>query len=137
MAERAVTPVCPAWNPCLLLSSPITAPPPPPLSRPGKNLGPGPRTSRKKHILPSRHALLLGRGGRRKVRVLEGALGGDTLGGVVDEGLREQVESVGVEARHGGAEVGLVPLRECALVVGQRADAGPGLLVGCSEQAVV
>lgn len=63
-----------------------------------------------------------------KVWVVDGALGGDAAGGVVDEHGLEQVESGGVEVVAKGGRVISSPLGEGRLEIGIRGDARPDVL---------
>jgi len=58
----------------------------------------------------------------------------NAVGGVVDESLGEEVDTVLVEALDSLREVDGVPLRERRLVVRELADARPRVLVGGAKE---
>lgn len=66
----------------------------------------------------------------------DGLLGGNAAGRVIDEEVVEQVEAHVVQRGDNGGDVGLVPLGERGLEVGEGGDAGPVLLRGRTENAV-
>lgn len=70
-----------------------------------------------------------------EVGVSDGLLGGDAAGRVVDKEAVKQVETVVVEARNDGRNVGAVPLGERGLEVGEGSYAWPILFGGGAEDA--
>ncbi len=68
-----------------------------------------------------------------KVRVVDGALGGDAAGGVVDEHGLEQVEAGRVEVVAERGRVISLPLGKGGLEIGIRGDAGPDVFRGGSK----
>jgi hypothetical protein len=70
-----------------------------------------------------------------KVRVDDGLLRGDAARGVVHQQVVEQIEAYIVERGHNGRNVGLIPLGERGLEVGERGDARPVLFAGGAEDA--